>query len=593
MSKVEAFERKAEGAAPGEASVFRELRAEVKRVIDSPDFMVPERARKFLAYITEEALAGRADRIKAYSIATDVLGRDTSFDSQTDPVVRIEAGRVRRALERYYLTAGIDDPIVITIPKGGYVPNFRWRDRGPIAPPRVTVADEPQASPPRPPVRIRLAHVAMAVLFLGILASSLFALFARHERNPASTAAYGKSAPPDVPRLLVVPFADLSGTENSAIIARGLTDEVVGQIAKFKEIVVIVSGPPGTAGAEAPHRGASPFELQGSVRVEGDKLRLSARLVDTTDDSVLWAESYDETLRVQELLESQADIARQVATAVAQPYGIIFHAAAAQVVHSPPNDWEAYACTLAYYAYRTDLKPETRASVEQCLKHTTEKFPTYATAWALLSLIYLDEMRFRQRIDAGPSPPLQSALAAARRAVDLEPENVRGLQAYMTALFFQQEVDAALKVGAQAAAINPNDTELLGEYGMRLALSGQWARGKGLMLQALDRNTGPQGYFESVVALCYYMQSDYPTAEAWIRKADLQASPMYHLIGAAIYGQLGRTREAGLERDWILSKAPELLTDLPETLRTRNMRDEDKARFVDGLRRAGLSTASY
>jgi hypothetical protein len=94
------------------------IRAAVGRVLTSPDFDVPDRARRFLTYVVEEAIAGRGDRIKAYSIATEVFGRDSDFDAQVDPVVRIEAGRLRRALEHYYLTAGRDDEIVTTIPKG-------------------------------------------------------------------------------------------------------------------------------------------------------------------------------------------------------------------------------------------------------------------------------------------------------------------------------------------------------------------------------------------------------------------------------------------------------------------------------------------
>jgi hypothetical protein len=91
---------------------------------------VPERNRKFLSYVVEEVLAGRADRIKAYSIAIEVFGRDASFDPQSDPVVRIEAGHVRRELERYYLTGGQRDPLLISIPTGGYVPTFTNRDLG-------------------------------------------------------------------------------------------------------------------------------------------------------------------------------------------------------------------------------------------------------------------------------------------------------------------------------------------------------------------------------------------------------------------------------------------------------------------------------
>ena len=83
------------------------------------------RNRAFLRFIVEETLAGRGDRIKAYTIATSVLGRDEAFDPQSDPIVRIEASRLRRSLERYYLIAGQDDPIRIDIPKGGYVPSFQ------------------------------------------------------------------------------------------------------------------------------------------------------------------------------------------------------------------------------------------------------------------------------------------------------------------------------------------------------------------------------------------------------------------------------------------------------------------------------------
>src|SRR4051794_1917160 len=84
-----------------------EVQAQLERVLASPDLDVRARARKFLRYIVEETLAGRADRIKAYSIGIEVFERDASFDAQSDPVVRIEAGRLRRGLEHYYLVAGL------------------------------------------------------------------------------------------------------------------------------------------------------------------------------------------------------------------------------------------------------------------------------------------------------------------------------------------------------------------------------------------------------------------------------------------------------------------------------------------------------
>ena len=106
-----------------------DCRAQLARILDSADFDATDREHRFLSHVVDQTLSGRGDRIKAYSIAVEVFGRDASFDPQSDPIVRIEAGHLRRALERYYLTAGVADPILITIPKGGYVPAFSRRPR--------------------------------------------------------------------------------------------------------------------------------------------------------------------------------------------------------------------------------------------------------------------------------------------------------------------------------------------------------------------------------------------------------------------------------------------------------------------------------
>lgn len=83
--------------------------------------------------MVEETLTGRGDRLKAIAIATDVFGRGLDFDAMNDPVVRIEAGRLRRALERYYLLSASDDPVIIDIPKGTYTPTFTRREGAMVA----------------------------------------------------------------------------------------------------------------------------------------------------------------------------------------------------------------------------------------------------------------------------------------------------------------------------------------------------------------------------------------------------------------------------------------------------------------------------
>ena len=123
-------------------------RAQLERIVASPAFAASAKRKAMLRFVVEETLAGRADRLKGYTIASAVFGRDETFDAQTDPVVRLEARRLRRDLDGYYASDGADDPLRITIPKGGYAVVFETRDSGREAdePDPSGVAEEPVAA---------------------------------------------------------------------------------------------------------------------------------------------------------------------------------------------------------------------------------------------------------------------------------------------------------------------------------------------------------------------------------------------------------------------------------------------------------------
>jgi TolB-like protein len=569
-----------------------EIRAQLERILTSPDFDVPERAHRFLKYVVTESLSGRADRIKAYTIAVEVFGRGaTTFDPQSDPVVRIEAGRVRRGLERFYLTAGSFDPIVITIPKGSYAPAFSRRTeqarRDSMEPWSVSPREGFQSKRRLPTPLLALAAFAAIVLVLATW--TVFEWLVSSRNVPVGSPDLADLGP-NVPKLLIEPFQDVTGTADGAIIAKGLTEEVVGKLASFKELIVVLLDPrrPDSSVLAARNDSAMRYRLAGSVRLEGDAIRLSVRLIDRANDSILWANTYDGSRRVGRLLDMEADIASDVATALGQPYGIIFKAEAARPHQSPPEAWDAYACMLTYYSYRMVLDQPTHASVKRCLERAVERFPSYATAWALLSLIDIDELRFRYRLNPTAPPPLDQAIDAARRAIALDPTDTRAMQAQMLSLFFKDEVEAALKVGERAVALNPNDMELIGEYGMRLALSGEWSQGCALIEQALERIPAPLGFDDLALAVCSYMQGDYQKAAFWVRKADLEKNPIYHFVAGAIYGQLGDVAAAERERQWILASAPGLLGDIRRELQLRIKTPRDRAHFLDGLKRAGF-----
>jgi TolB-like protein len=103
------------------------VREALQRIIASTEFRSSPHLAAFLRYSVETSLAGEGASIKAYSIATGVLGRPPTFDPQADPIVRVEATRLRRAMERYYLHEGANDPILIDIPRGRYVAYFSFR----------------------------------------------------------------------------------------------------------------------------------------------------------------------------------------------------------------------------------------------------------------------------------------------------------------------------------------------------------------------------------------------------------------------------------------------------------------------------------
>jgi tetratricopeptide (TPR) repeat protein len=311
--------------------------------------------------------------------------------------------------------------------------------------------------------------------------------------------------------------------------------------------------------------------------------------VDTSDGAILWSQIYDDDLTTRELFAIQSDVASKVASAVAQPYGVIAQAVTA---HPPPDDLGVYDCTLRFYAYRSELSPEAHLTARECLESAVARYPTYATAWAMSSILYLDEDRFQFNLRPGQRSPIERSLSSARRAIDLEPGNTRALQALMTALYFNQQPTEALAIGEEALAINPNDTELLGEFGTRVAMSGQWKRGAAMLDKALALNPGGASYYHGTRALTAYMLNDQQMAVSLIRKADLQKFPLFHVVAAAIYAEAGQLDDAKREGEIFMKMRPEYIGNIIEENWKRNIQPKDSAHMIASLRKAGLPVPS-
>jgi tetratricopeptide (TPR) repeat protein len=177
------------------------------------------------------------------------------------------------------------------------------------------------------------------------------------------------------------------------------------------------------------------------------------------------------------------------------------------------------------------------------------------------------------------------------KASQLDPDNVRALQAEMLALYFAGRHEAALAVGRRAIAQNPNDMELAGEFGFRTAAAGDWALGCSLVERAHERTSKPLGYFEVGLAICAYIRGDFAKATMWIQKTPMLENHFYHLIAAAIYAEAGLTLLCEKERDWIMARTPKIVPNIRQEIAIRYLRAEDRERFLQSFRKAGLPVA--
>src|SRR5690242_10291835 len=107
----------------------KHIRQQLERVLTSATFREAGRLRRFLEFIVTETISGRADQLKEYVVGLQVFDRKEGFDPRTDPIVRGQARRLRASLERYYREEGNADELLIDLPKGGYTPVFRSRER--------------------------------------------------------------------------------------------------------------------------------------------------------------------------------------------------------------------------------------------------------------------------------------------------------------------------------------------------------------------------------------------------------------------------------------------------------------------------------
>jgi len=232
------------------------LRAAVADILRFQDFAAALQLRNFLQYIVEEALAGRGGQLKERNIAVHALGREADFDPRLDCVVRVMAGKLRRALERYYHGPGASSPWRIDVPRGGYRPLFEQ-----VGPDRDETAVQPAMTPPP-------------------------------ASGPVTVAAQR-------PVLAVVPLLPLTSGSEELALAEALACELCVKLRNLRGLEVLdylmTRRWLHTSGEEPDPRHAHQcdFLLGGTCRRQGSQIRLTVQLTSVSDGHLSWAKQFD------------------------------------------------------------------------------------------------------------------------------------------------------------------------------------------------------------------------------------------------------------------------------------------------------------
>lgn len=290
------------------------VRAQLERMLVSDLFSTAGRHSRLLRYLVERTLAGEGDQLKEYVLGTDVFDRSDAYDPRIDSIVRVEVRRLRSRIEDYYRGPGATDPIVITVPRGSYLPTFR--DAAPaIGSPPAAAAPAPTApavaaAVPRQPRSVR-SHV-----LLGIAAAAIAALagavWLEVDRSPAAEASLK-------PSLAVLPFEHYSTSEEDAQLAASITDSLTTSLARLGTVSVAsrTSASQYTGDARSVVEIARALDVQlvleSTMTVTGDAIELAIRLVDGARDRKVWVGEYRTTRN--ELPAVTRTMARDVAAA--------------------------------------------------------------------------------------------------------------------------------------------------------------------------------------------------------------------------------------------------------------------------------------
>jgi adenylate cyclase len=408
-----------------------EAHAAMERLLASRDFDATPRSRDFLRFVFEETMAGRPDGLTQAAVATRVFGRRHDFDPTIDPIVRIQAGRLRRSLERYYLLTGAADRVRIDLPRGGYAPVVRWT--------------------------------------------------ARHEQRSAVEPA--RSGSDGWPCVVVGPFGGGAESPRTAEMALRLCECLAVEIGRLGDVRVVLRSELESLGPS--RREGGDYALSVQLSLTGGGWRAFARLVDCRNARQVWAEELRGA--AVQLALAQEEAARAIAGRVASEHGVISRTLSAERRRTPTPAPTAYEAVLRSYRFLRSRGEEDLVTALQALERVVRAEPECSLAWVQLARLYAEAHGFDL---TAAQAPLDFAVDCGFNGVQLEPSSQRARGALAHALFAKDDLAAARTEARKAVDLESTAGAPLDWIGGLLTLLGD-ERGPVLVREAASRAPYP------------------------------------------------------------------------------------------------------
>ncbi len=401
---------------------------------------------------------------------------------------------------------------------------------------------------------------------------------------------------PDRPSIAVLPFQNMSADAEQEYFCDGVSEDIITELSRFPELFVIARNSSFSfKGRQVTHRDIAGelgvrYMLEGSLRRAGNRVRITAQLIECTTGAHIWAERYDRDL--DDIFQLQDEITFSVVGAIAPQ---IRQAEVNRVAHARRMDLSSYDLSLQAQALFHDGAFADRQKNDEMLemaRRAREMDPRNTHAFWLEG--YANNMRYLYQLDPDQEPALDAASVAAERLIRADQSDSRGLCVRGLTHHFRQEFDKATADLLRAHDLNPNNVWALMTLAWHESLVGRTIEAREHAKMALRLSPRDTDFWVGVdylaMAQASFADGDFEEALHWGEQAIQMTprAPIRRALMISSFGHLGRAEDARPHHEMLVSFSPNFLESIAEGRLVLYRSAETNAQLIHGLEKAGL-----